>query len=133
MSDPVARLNAALRGRYLIERSDVRDDVIVDAAWVHDRLEDPTVLILDARPPAEYSGERPGQGIDRPGHIPGARSRYWQNLVQSPRNPRLKDEAELRRIFEEAGVDPGDTVVSYCRTGGQASFLYAVAATSATT
>ncbi len=33
----------------------------------------------------------------------------------------------LRRIFEEAGVDPGDTVVSYCRTGGQASFLYVVA------
>lgn len=106
---------------------DVRQDMIVDAAWVHDRLEDPTVVILDARPPAEYSGEKPGTGIDRPGHIPGARNLFWQTLVESAENPRLKDEAGLRRLFEEAGVDPGDTVVSYCRTGGQASFLYAVA------
>jgi thiosulfate/3-mercaptopyruvate sulfurtransferase len=106
---------------------DVRDDMIVDAAWVHDRLADPTVVILDARPSAEYTGETPGAGIDRPGHIPGARNLFWQTLVQSQEDPRLKDEAELRRIFEEAGVDPGDTVVSYCRTGGQASFLYAVA------
>ena len=106
---------------------EVRDDMIVDAAWVQEHLEDPGVAILDARPPAEFSGETPGQGIDRPGHIPGARNLFWQTLVESPENPRLRDEAELRRLFQEAGVDPGDTVVSYCRTGGQASFLYAVA------
>lgn len=106
---------------------DVRDDMIVDAAWVNERLEDPRVAILDARPPAEFSGETPGDGITRPGHIPGARNLFWQTLVESADSPRLKDEAELRRIFEEAGVAPGDTVVSYCRTGGQASFLYTVA------
>src|SRR5690606_29075003 len=85
------------------------------------------VAILDARPPAQFSGEEPGDAVARPGHIPGARNVFWQTLVESTENPRLKDEAELRRIFEEAGVDPGDTVVAYCRTGGQASFLYAVA------
>ena len=106
---------------------DVRDDMIVDAGWVQERLDDPGVAILDARPPAEYSGETPGDGIERPGHIPGARNLFWQTLVRSEDDPRLKDEAELRRIFEEAGVGPGDTIVSYCRTGGQASFLYTVA------
>lgn len=106
---------------------DVRDDMIVDAEWVRDRLDDPGVAILDARPPAEFSGETPGAGIDRPGHIPGARNVFWQTLVRSPDDPRLLDEDELRRIFDEAGVGPDDTVVSYCRTGGQASFLYAVA------
>ncbi|HUG39489.1 MAG TPA: rhodanese-like domain-containing protein [Longimicrobiales bacterium] len=106
---------------------DVRDDMIVDAGWVHDRLDDPNVVILDARPPAEFSGETPGEGIDRPGHIPGAHNVFWQTLVESPDAPRLKDEAELRRIFEQAGVGPDDTVVAYCRTGGQASFLYTVA------
>ncbi|NIP78057.1 MAG: hypothetical protein GWM90_02170, partial [Gemmatimonadetes bacterium] len=105
----------------------VRDDMIVDADWVHERLEDPGVAILDARPPAQFSGETPGEGIDRPGHIPGARNVFWQTLVESEANPRLKDEAELRRIFEEAGADPGDIVVAYCRTGGQGSFLYSVA------
>ncbi|HUH12098.1 MAG TPA: rhodanese-like domain-containing protein [Longimicrobiales bacterium] len=106
---------------------DVRDDMIVDAEWVRERLDDPDVAILDARPPDEFSGETPGEGIERPGHIPGARNLFWQTLVQSPDQPRLKEEAELRRIFQEAGVGPEDTIVSYCRTGGQASFLYAVA------
>lgn len=106
---------------------DVREDMIVDAAWVHARLDDPDVVILDARPPAEYRGDTPGEGIERPGHIPGARNVFWQNLVHSIDDPRLKHEAELRGIFEEAGVGPEDTIVSYCRTGGQASFLYVVA------
>jgi thiosulfate/3-mercaptopyruvate sulfurtransferase len=106
---------------------DVRRDMIVDAQWVHDRLNDPNVAILDARPPAEFSGETPGEGVNRPGHIPGARNVFWQTLVRSPDDSRLRDEAELRRMFEEAGAAPGDTVVAYCRTGGQASFLYTVA------
>lgn len=110
-----------------VDGTDVRDDMIVDAEWVRDRLDDPAVAILDARPPAEFSGETPGDGIDRPGHIPGARNVFWQTLVRSPDDPRLLDEEALRRIFDEAGVGPDDTVVSYCRTGGQASFLYAVA------
>jgi thiosulfate/3-mercaptopyruvate sulfurtransferase len=105
----------------------VRDDMIVDAAWVHERLDDADVVIIDARPPAEYSGATPGDGITRPGHIPGARNLFWQTLVQSPDEPRLKDEAELRRLFEEAGVRDGVTIVAYCRTGGQSAFLYTVA------
>ena len=106
---------------------DVRDDMIVDADWVHERIDDPGLAILDARPPAEFTGETPGDGIDRPGHIPGARNVFWQTLVESADNPALRDEAELRRIFEQAGVGPDHTVVAYCRTGGQASFLYTVA------
>lgn len=105
----------------------VREDMIVDAAWVHARLDDPSVAILDARPPAEFSGEIPGGGVERPGHIPGARNVFWQTLVRSPNDSRLREEAELRRILEEAGAEPGDTIVAYCRTGGQASFLYSVA------
>jgi thiosulfate/3-mercaptopyruvate sulfurtransferase len=105
----------------------VRDDMIVDARWVHERLGDRDVAIIDARPPAEFTGETPGDGIERPGHIPGARNLFWQDLVASSEDPRLKNEAELRRLFDEAGAAPGRTVVAYCRTGGQAAFLYTVA------
>src|SRR5690606_16577778 len=104
--------------------TDVREDMIVDAEWVHARLNDPQVAILDARPPAEYTGETPGEGVTRPGHIPGARNVFWQTLVESPEMQTLKSEAELRQFFREAGVDDDDTIVAYCRTGGQASFLY---------
>jgi thiosulfate/3-mercaptopyruvate sulfurtransferase len=106
---------------------DVDDDMIVDAEWVHARLDDRDVVIIDARPPAEFSGDTPGDGIERPGHIPGARNLFWQRLVHSADDPRLKDEAELRRLFEDAGVGAGTTIVAYCRTGGQSSFLYTVA------
>lgn len=106
---------------------DARDDVVVDAEWVHGRLDDARFVLLDARPPGEFSGETPGADIDRPGHIPGARNLFWATLVESTDNPRLKDEAELRRMFEEAGVGPESTIVAYCRTGGQAGFLYTVA------
>jgi len=107
--------------------TNVRADMIVDADWVNARLNDPDVAILDARPPAEYSGETPGDGVTRPGHIAGARNVFWQTLVEDPDMPRLKSEQELRSIFRAAGVDDGDTIVAYCRTGGQASFLYTVA------
>lgn len=123
---PSADTVAAVRASALLD-VDVRDDMIVDAKWVHDRLDDTTVAILDARPPEEFSGEKPGDGVDRPGHIPGAANLFWQRLVQSPDDARLRDETELRRMFQEAGAEPGDTVVAYCRTGGQASFLYTVA------
>jgi thiosulfate/3-mercaptopyruvate sulfurtransferase len=104
-----------------------RNEMIVDAAWVNAHLNDASVVILDARPPAEYTGATSGEGVTRPGHIAGARNLFWQTLVRSPTDTRLKDEAELRRIFEQAGVAPGKTIVAYCRTGGQSSFLYAVA------
>jgi thiosulfate/3-mercaptopyruvate sulfurtransferase len=105
----------------------VRDDIVVDAEWVRARLEDPGYILLDARPPAEYSGETPGAEVGRPGHIPGARNLFWQDLVRSPEDARLRDEEELRRRFAAAGVEPGQTIVAYCRTGGQSGFLYAVA------
>jgi thiosulfate/3-mercaptopyruvate sulfurtransferase len=105
----------------------VRGDMIVDADWVHARLNDPDVVLIDARPPAEFNGETPGDGIERPGHIPGAHNLFWQQLLRSAEDPRLRDEAELRRMFEQAGVTPAATIVAYCRTGGQSSFLYAVA------
>jgi uncharacterized protein len=69
----------------------VRDDMIVDAEWVHAQLDDPGYAIIDARPPAEFSGETPGDGIERPGHIPGARNLFWQELIVSSDEPRLKD------------------------------------------
>ena len=108
-------------------RVNVRNDMIVDAEWVNARLNDSSIVILDARPPAEYSGATPGEGVTRPGHIAGARNLFWQTLVHSADDTRLKDEPELRRLFEQAGVAPGKTIVTYCRTGGQSSFLYAVA------
>lgn len=100
---------------------------VVDAQWIRAHLDAPDVALVDARPEAQYSGAEAGTGVDRPGHIPGAGSLFWERTLRSADDPMLKDPAALRALFEAAGVDPNDTVVSYCRTGMQASFAYFVA------
>ncbi|MGB1840605.1 MAG: sulfurtransferase [Longimicrobiales bacterium] len=105
-----------------------RDDVLVSADWVHDRLGDEATSLVDARPDDEYTGEDGGMGgIANPGHIPGAHQMYWEELVDSRASPFLRDRAELIKLFEDAGVSPGDTVVAYCMVGWRASYTYLAA------
>jgi thiosulfate/3-mercaptopyruvate sulfurtransferase len=97
---------------------------VVTAGWVRQRLEDPRYVLIDARPPAQYSGEEAG-GL-RPGHIPGARNLFWRTALVSDDDLRLKDAQTLRAMYAAAGASPGRTVVTYCRTGMQASHAYFV-------
>jgi thiosulfate/3-mercaptopyruvate sulfurtransferase len=105
----------------------VREDVVVDAEWVRARLADTTVARIDARPPAEFTGETPGAGIARPGHIPGAHNVFWRTALVSDEDPRLRSPEILHAPFTLAGAALGDTLVVYCRTGLQASHAYFVA------
>lgn len=101
-----------------------RPGALVDAAWVRAHLGDSTVALLDARAPADYAGT-PGSSPPT-GHIPGARNIFWKS-TQAGTPPVLLDRATLEGMFRAAGAAPGDLVVTYCRTGVQASFLYFVA------
>lgn len=105
----------------------VQTDLVVDAAWIAARLGDTTLALLDARPDAEYRGEVAGDGVPRAGHIPGAGSAYWRMLLNGPEPMTLKDPAILRKLLGRAGLTPGREIVTYCRTGVQASYLYFVA------
>lgn len=105
-----------------------RPDIVVDADWVRARLgNDSTIVLVDARPPAEYSGETPGPGVTRPGHIPGARNIFWRTALIGDDDPRLRSPEVLHARFTLADAALGDTIVAYCRTGVQASHLYYVA------
>jgi thiosulfate/3-mercaptopyruvate sulfurtransferase len=91
----------------------LQPEVVADAAWVRAHLGDPAVPLLDARPAGDF----------RP-HIPGASSLPWRTLLAAPKVPVLAESAVVARLFRQAGVDPGEMPVVYCRTGMQASFLY---------
>lgn len=96
-----------------------------DVSWSVVNQNPSNLALIDARPKEEYTGEKPGDGVSRAGHIPGAASVFWlQNNVVSRENPMLKTEKELRQTFQNAGVMPDKTIVVYCRTGGQASHSY---------
>jgi thiosulfate/3-mercaptopyruvate sulfurtransferase len=85
------------------------------------------VVLIDARPQSEYSGEQLSEEVQHSGHIPGATSLYWMEMLASRENPVLKPEAELRRLYAEAHAQPGQPLITYCRTGMQSSFDYFVA------
>jgi thiosulfate/3-mercaptopyruvate sulfurtransferase len=84
------------------------------------------VVLLDARPPLEYSGERLSENVSQAGHIPSARSLYWKELLREGDIPELRSEQELRTRFEDAGATSAKEVITYCRTGMQSSFDYFV-------
>jgi thiosulfate/3-mercaptopyruvate sulfurtransferase len=105
-----------------------RDDILVRANWIRDRLDDASVALVDARPDDEYTGADGGMGGRvRPGHIPGAAQLYWEDLIESRESPRLRARTELAALFERAGAAQGDTVVTYCMVGLRASFTYLAA------
>ena len=99
----------------------------VSASWVRERLDDARYALVDARPAREYTGADGGHdGMHAAGHIPGAHNLYWQELLVSRDDARLRPPAELRARFAQAGVAPGDTVVAYCFIGMRASVTYFV-------
>ncbi len=99
-------------------------DVIAHLDFVKANLHHPGVRILDARDPKVYSGETARAGM-APGHIQGAGNVYYDGLLDA-RTGKLKPVEELQAKFRDAGVKPGDRVVTYCFIGQQASALYVV-------
>jgi thiosulfate/3-mercaptopyruvate sulfurtransferase len=87
------------------------------ADQVERSLDDPAVLLIDARPAEQYAGSV--SAAARSGHIPGARNVPYSRLVD-PSTGRFLPETELSRAFAEAGVDvqrlPREVVV-YCNGG----------------
>jgi len=99
--------------------------LVVDADWVEANARATGYRVIDARRPEFYRGERADRG--KSGHIPGAVSVPWPDLIDEQLH--LKDAAVLRQKFEAAGVQPGDTVVTYCHIGQYASAVLFAART----
>lgn len=92
-----------------------RQDSLVDAAFVLERIETPHMHLVDARGPDRFRGEN--ETIDPVGgHIPGAVNRFFKdNLLP---DGRFKPAAELRAEWLAilAGSPP-DLVVHQCGSG----------------
>jgi thiosulfate/3-mercaptopyruvate sulfurtransferase len=125
-SRPLETAAPAARAGSLTVR--LRPDIVVNADEVRAQLgNDSTYVIIDARPPAEYRGEVAGDGVTRPGHIPGAHNIFWRTALVSETDTRLRSPQVLAAAYTLADAAQGDTVIVYCRTGVQASHAYFVA------
>ena len=104
--------------------------IVVDAAYVRERLKDPKVSLVDGRASSFYDGVETGGSHDGPhktGHIAGARSIPFTEIVDE-RNV-LRPAAELKALFAKAGVKEGDTVIGYCHIGQQTTVMLFAART----
>ncbi|HEU5217011.1 MAG TPA: rhodanese-like domain-containing protein, partial [Gemmatimonadales bacterium] len=94
--------------------------MVADAEFVKAHLQDGKIRIVDARDSVFYDGRRPAQNGVK-GHIPGAGSIPFGNMVDSNR---VLTPALLKREFATAGVKDGQTVVTYCHIGQQATVVW---------
>ncbi len=96
---------------------DLRPDMLADMNHVRRNLDNPNVLLVDARGADRYRGEN--ETMDpKAGHIPGALSLpYTDNLD----GKRYKPAEDLKSRFEDLGLDEAEEVVVYCGSGVSAS------------
>ena len=113
-----AEVPTPMRGSFT---PNVKPEMVVDAAWVKGHLKDPTVQIIDARTPNFYNGGETRQA--RVGRIPGATNVPFGSVIKEG-STTFKDVAALKSILQAAGAAEGDTVVTYCHIGQQASLVW---------
>jgi thiosulfate/3-mercaptopyruvate sulfurtransferase len=95
-------------------------DVIVDADFVNRHRSAPGFRIVDARERRFYE-RTASEGGQRPGHVAGALSLPYRSVLDA--EGRFLDDAALQKLFRDAGVLEGQTVVGYCHIGMQATTL----------
>lgn len=116
-----AEVPSVTRGRFV---PDLHAEAVVTAVWLRGRLGGPDLRLLDARTPEEFDGTQADDELPRSGHLPGAVNLDWRRTVEGGR---FLPVAELRRLFEAAGVRSGEEVVTYCRSGTRSSVLHLLA------
>lgn len=101
-----------------------RPEVIAHLDWLKEKLENPTIKVLDSRTPNFFAGKDTGMA-SRAGHIPGARNLPFVDVADE--QGKFKNTQELKKLFVAKGVTDNTTVVTYCHIGQQASLVYFVA------
>jgi thiosulfate/3-mercaptopyruvate sulfurtransferase len=100
--------------------ADERRDVLATVADVRHSLDRKEVAILDTRSEGEYLGTHVRAA--RGGAIPGAIHIEWTENLDA--NGNFKSDAELKAMYDRAGITPDKEVISYCQGGYRAAHSY---------
>ena len=111
---PVERGNATPEPGKFVARLDAGR--VASMAQVQEITSAGDIQVVDARSPGRFEGTEPEPrpGL-RSGHIPGSRNVHFRSLVRV--DGTLRPAAELRQLFEAAGVDITRPVVASCGSG----------------
>jgi thiosulfate/3-mercaptopyruvate sulfurtransferase len=90
---------------------------------VRSAVEHHDAMLVDARPPDQFSGEAGAQM--RRGHIPGAINHYWQDdLGQEGFGRVWKPVRELEASYATQGITPDKRIILYCNSTTEASHVF---------
>lgn len=105
--------------RHFTARLDA--SALADLQTVSNAISDDTVGVLDARPAARFEGSvpEPRPGL-RAGHMPGARSMPFTDLIE---DGRLKSTEALTALFADKQIDLNAPMITSCGSGVSAVTL----------
>ncbi len=111
----------------MVERDDLAIRAMMQDTLAHSSARKP---LVDVRSPEEFSGERthmpdyPQEGVLRGGHVPGAINVPWAKAANE--DGTFKDRSALDELYQGAGLNKDDDVVTYCRIGERSSHTWFV-------
>jgi thiosulfate/3-mercaptopyruvate sulfurtransferase len=124
-SRPVESGKPVVRHRHFTVWADKK--LVRDAAQMTDNLRSKAEQVVDARSASRFSGAEadPRPGV-RPGHMPGARNIPYSAMFNE--DGTYKPAAEIKSLFETAGLDLGKPLIATCGSGITAPVLAFAAA-----
>jgi thiosulfate/3-mercaptopyruvate sulfurtransferase len=75
--------------------------------------------LIDARTQGEIDG-KDLRNIKRGGYIESSIPVYWEDTLD-PATKTFKSADEIRKLYRDRGIQPGDEVITYCQVGMRAS------------
>jgi len=117
---PIEDLPPVVRDRHMTVQR--QNQMIKDVTQVAAASKLLDYEIIDARAPARFKGEveEPRPGL-RSGHIPNSKNVPFGTLLNE--DGTMKSEADLRAVFDAAGVDLGKPAITSCGSGVTAAII----------
>ena len=103
-------------------QASLSEDCTADEQYILDNLDNPKVVLLDARSLQEYQGVK--KYARRGGHIPGAVHFDWINALNVAENLKIRPVDELKSKLASMGVVPEKEVIVYCQAHHRSSHVF---------
>jgi thiosulfate/3-mercaptopyruvate sulfurtransferase len=97
-------------------------EAVADLNRVDQALREDTAQVVDARPSARFRGEEPEpRAGTAAGHIPGSLNVPSSEVVK---DGKLASPEHIRKMFDDAGLDPDRPIIASCGSGVSAAILW---------
>ncbi|ABZ94972.1 Thiosulfate sulfurtransferase [Leptospira biflexa serovar Patoc strain 'Patoc 1 (Ames)'] len=111
------------RASHPIEKDTIQIKTNITKEEISKQLQNNFYQILDTRETREFSGSTP-YGESRGGHIPGAKSFYYQNLFDAKGS--IKSKQEVETILSQLGITKTKPIIAYCTGGVRSAFVVGI-------